>query len=212
MSLLLFFVLLFTNCSGFCRNISYSPDVLRETIRKFGCTDKNSDHSYVESYERLLNPFRNKACNLLEIGVNFGGSAIMWYHYLPQSRLFLIDNRNVMKTHITSAMKNSRWHLYVEDAYTPGAVMMMHSECPSGFDIIIDDGPHSLGTQKFVITSYLSLLNRGGVLIIEDIQDIYFVENLEKCVPNSSEFQVEIIDLRAIKNRYDDILFVVKRI
>ena len=184
----------------------------RETIKKYGYTDKDSDHSYIESYEELLRPFTDKPCNLLELGVNFGGSAIMWYEYLPQSTLFLLDNRNVMMPHITSAMDPERWHLYVDDAYTPEVVALMEQECPNGFDIIIDDGPHNFESQRFVVTSYLPLLNKGGVLIIEDIQHFDIVDILQEYVPDSSEFQIEIIDLREIKDRYDDVLFVIKRL
>ncbi len=184
----------------------------RETIARYGYTDKDSIHSYVEPYERLLKPFVDKSCNVLEIGVNFGGSAIMWYKHLPKSKLFLLDNRDVMVRHIKGAMNPKRWNLYVEDAYIPEVVDMMREECPSGFDLIIDDGPHSFESQKFVITNYLSLLNRGGLLIIEDIQHGRDIEILKQYVPASPEFEVEIIDLRKIKGRYDDILFVVRKL
>jgi cephalosporin hydroxylase len=189
-----------------------SNSTFRETIAQYGYTDKDSDHSYIEAYEKLLAPFKNKPCNLLELGVNFGGSAIMWYNHLPKSQLFLVDNRNVLRPHITSSMHPDRWNLYVEDAYTLDMVAKMQQACPDGFDIIIDDGPHSAESQQFVITSYLSLLKEGGVLIIEDIQYVDILDFLKSYVPNSSEFQVEVIDLRNVKGRYDDILFVVKRV
>ena len=185
---------------------------LRNTIAEYGHTDKDSDHSYIEPYEMLLSPFKDKACDLLEIGVNYGGSAMMWYNYLPRSHLFLIDNRNVLLPHITSAVDRGRWHFYLGDAYTIEMTAIMRQECPTGFDLIIDDGPHSLESQKFVITAYLPLLKKGGILVIEDIPCIGDVEILKESVPSSSEFQVEIIDLRDVKGRYDDILFVVKKI
>lgn len=190
---------------------AYSAEDLRAIIKKYGNTDKDSVHSYIEPYERLLSPFKNKPCNLLEIGVQFGGSAIMWHDYLPQSQLYLLDVRDAIMHRIAKSMQPNRWHFYVTDAYSLEMVSTMQQECPKGFDIIIDDGPHTLESQIFVLTSYLPLLNKGGVLIIEDIQQFYHVAVLKKYVPLSSEFQIEVIDLRNKKGRYDDVLFVVKR-
>ncbi len=185
--------------------------IFRETIARYGHTDKDSDHSYVESYERLLAPFKDKPCKLLEIGVNFGGSAIMWHNYLRKSKLVLLDNRNVLMPHIKAAMNPNRWRLHVGNAYSPKIVAKMKKAHPNGFDIIIDDGPHSTESQQFVLTYYLPLLKNGGVLIIEDIPDIADLEFLQNSIPESSQFQIEIVDLRHVKGRYDDILFVVKR-
>jgi hypothetical protein len=41
------------------------------------------------------------------------------------------------------------------------------------YDVIIDDGPHSLHTQQFTVANYFNLLKPGGVLIIEDIQNVH---------------------------------------
>jgi hypothetical protein len=183
----------------------------RETIERYGYTDKDTVHYYVDSYEQLLRPFTNRRCNLLEIGIESGGSAIMWYEHLPKSTLYLLDCQDITKAQITSAMDPSRWSLTLRDAYTPGAVATMQQKCPGGFDIIIDDGPHTLESQQFVVVNYLPLLNHGGVLVIEDIAEFQYVEILEHCVPASSEYGIEVIDLRSVKNRFDDVLFVVRR-
>ena len=136
----------------------------------------------------------------------------MWYEYLLESNLYLLDRDDQHLLHkITSAMDPSRWNLTIADAYTLDTVAMMQQKCPAGFDIIIDDGPHTLESQQFVIASYLPLLNSGGVLVIEDIENFSYVEILKRCVPASSEFEIEVIDLRRIKNQSDDVLFIIKR-
>ena len=41
-------------------------------------------HSYIDSYERLLTPYRNKIPNLLEIGIAYGESLEMWYKFFNE--------------------------------------------------------------------------------------------------------------------------------
>ena len=76
---------------------------------------------------------------------------------------------------------------------------------PIMFDIIIDDGSHYLSHQIKTWELFKDRLNPGGILVIEDIAPEaydYFFKLAEK-VPNS-----KFIDLRHVKNRYDDVLFV----
>jgi hypothetical protein len=46
-------------------------------------------------------------------------------------------------------------------------------------------------------------------MVIEDIQDINWIPDLINSVPNHLKSFIEIYDLRHIKDRYDDILFVI---
>lgn len=79
------------------------------------------------------------------------------------------------------------------------------------FDIIIDDGPHSLESQIFFLENYLDKVKPNGLLIIEDIQNISDTKILYEKTPSNFQSNISIIDLRASKNRYDDILFVIKK-
>ena len=76
---------------------------------------------------------------------------------------------------------------------------------PIMFDIVIEDGSHYLKHQIKSWELFKDRLNPGGILIIEDIApeayDYFF--KLAEQVPNS-----KLIDLRYIKNRFDDVLFV----
>ncbi len=185
---------------------------MRSIIAQHGLTDKDSIHNYLGAYSRLLEPFKNEKCSLLEIGVYCGGSAILWHEYLPSSTLFLVDISPTLSSSIKAAMDPSRYHFYLRNAYLPSTAAELQQANPDGFDIIIDDGDHALGSQIFLLKSYLQLLKSGGVLIIEDIQDISHIEILKQNVPAESCFQVETIDLRATKGRYDDLLFIVKKL
>lgn len=175
-----------------------------------GGTDKDTWHSYVEPYAKLLEPFRGKDCNLLEIGVAYGGSALLWHEFLPFSNLFLLDNQNMIHPKILKAMKPDRFHLDITNAYSADCIELMQKQCPEGFDIIIDDGDHCLASQLFVLKQYVKLLKKGGILVIEDIQDEPALKTLTRQAPTDTV--VEVINLRPIKNRYDDVLFVLRKI
>jgi hypothetical protein len=82
------------------------------------------------------------------------------------------------------------------------------------FDIIIDDGPHTLESMVLCIDLYLPKLNKGGVLVIEDVQSMDWIPVLNKTfnkIKNETD-QSDIIDLRNTKGRYDDLMFVIRRI
>ena len=48
-------------------------------------------------------------------------------------------------------------------------------------------------------------------MIIEDLQSFDWVDELTKYVPFEYKDKVEVFDLRQMKGRYDDLLFVIKK-
>ena len=54
-------------------------------------TDKNTWHSYLDTYEFLFNRFTDKKINLFEIGVLAGESLKLWSKYLPKSTIYGCD-------------------------------------------------------------------------------------------------------------------------
>ena len=71
-----------------------------------------------------------------------------------------------------------------------------------------DDGSHLLETQLQTINIFKNRLAENGMIILEDIQDI----DKDKWVFDlmSSAFDVQVIDLRSVKGRYDDCLIIIK--
>ena len=64
-----------------------------------GNNDKGSNHSYIEIYERLLSPYRDTNCKVLEIGVAQGYSLRMWNQYfnknLEYKNITILDKHNI---------------------------------------------------------------------------------------------------------------------
>lgn len=182
---------------------------LNKTFDNISGTDKNTGHSYVDQfYEKEFLNYKNKNISLLEIGIDCGASLKLWSEYfINAEKIVGIDIGN----YIPPKYKNIKNITYVfEDAYNERI-----SNELGMFDIIIDDGPHTIESQIKSIQYYLPKLNKNGILVIEDIQDESWIEKLEKKLKITSQLYnidcfFEIVDLRKKKNRYDDLLFVIR--
>ena len=177
-----------------------------------GGTDKASEHSYTDVYEHLMAPYKDsESVNLLEIGVQLGGSSLLWQEFLPNANLYLADIHDSRHPSIVEKLDRNRARFYLLDAYSDASRNFLFRECPEGFDIIIDDGPHTLESQILCIKNFLPMLRPGGFMIIEDLQAVDWIEHLNKYVPLEYRESVEVFDLRGMKGRYDDLLFVIKK-
>lgn len=187
--------------------------ILKELLNKYNIngselkgTDKDTKHSYLDIYQSLFDSIKNKNLSILEIGIQFGASSLLWQEYFVNSKLTLIDIEYQLTEDIKSKLSKDRCDLIIFDAYDDVNFKTLEDK---KFDIIFDDGPHTLESQIFVVNNYTKLLSENGILIIEDIQVFNDTEKLKKLL--GSNFDVEIIDLRHIKNRYDDVLFIAKK-
>lgn len=176
-----------------------------------GGTDKGSSHTYTSSYERLLKPYRFENIKLVEIGIQYGGSALLFHEYLPNAEFIFIDIVNQIHPNILNKMDNKRYSLYFDDAYSDGFVSALSKQHSDGFDILIDDGPHTLESQILCIQKYLPLIKPNGMLIVEDVQSIDNMNHLKSIIPVEIQNGVEMIDTRHIKGRWDDLLFIIHK-
>lgn len=172
-------------------------------------TDKNTIHSYLPLYETLLEPIKDTAANILEIGVYDGGSIKLWYDYFTKASIYGCDIRDRLKIH--ELKTNYRIFLNLnENAYTKKYVQYYFENIK--FDFILDDGPHSLSSQAKFIKFYSPLLSENGILIIEDVQNINCLEILINKTPKHLKHYIKTYDLRKNKGRYDDIVFTIDKV
>ena len=177
-----------------------------------GGTDKNTCHSYIENvYEKEFEIYREKKIDLLEIGIETGGSLKLWKEYF-------LNSESIVGVDITDAKIDQRYKnidgvtMYFDDAYDKNV-----SDTFDKFDIIIDDGPHTLESQLKSIELYLPKLKDGGLFIIEDVQSIEWFDSLIdkseeicKSINNEIHYVIESIDLRDKKGRWDDLIFLIR--
>lgn len=180
-------------------------------------TDKNTWHSYLPLYENLLQSKKESAKNIIEIGIGnwpdrlSGGGTKLWHDYFLNATIWAFDIIPLEQV-LHELRNNSRVKLFTNtDAYDP--VFFTNAILNSGtkFDYIIDDGPHTLESMKKCIELYTNVLADDGILIIEDIQDISWISELETVVPEYLRPYMIGYDLRHVKGRYDDMVFVIDK-
>ncbi len=174
-----------------------------------GHGDKGTAHSYINSYEILLEPYRKNNINLLEIGIAYGESLEMWYEYFNQGEIYGVDIHAVeifSNEFKPGGYKNDdRFTIWIEDATNP---KFLDTIKEITFDVVIDDGSHVLSDQVETFKNFKNnnKINPGGIYIIEDVVDLDEVKDEFIALHDNCE----IIDLRNVKGRHDDVLIVYK--
>ena len=168
-------------------------------------SDKHNEteHSYGAFYDQLLELYgRDAELNILELGVQRGGSLKAWAEYFPNANIFGVD---IEDQRLDKYKDLDRVNFYVGDLRD--AINLFTD---MKFDIIIDDSDHKLKTAIWIVQNYSSLLDDNGVLVIEDVQDPpLWYRYLSIAMPNN--FELEAHDMRHLKGRYDDYIITVNK-
>lgn len=173
-------------------------------------TDKNTKHFYLDSYEELFKSKKDAEVNILEVGIYQGGSIKLWRDYFTNGRVYGVDiiDRNHPYIREPSILSDPRITLYTSiNAYDQGFVNSILKS--TKFDFLIDDGPHTYESVEFFVKYYLPLLKDDGILVVEDIQSPDWLPKLSECVPEEYKGCIKIVDVRNVKDRYDDLMFIV---
>jgi hypothetical protein len=172
-------------------------------------TDKNTTHSYLPLYQNLLNVKKETAKNVLEVGIYAGGSIKLWNDFFTNATVYGLDIMHVnevwdyLKTNDKIVLHTST-DAYNEDFFNTHLL-------DKRFDMMLDDGPHTLESMKQYIKLYSQIMTDDGILIIEDVQSWDWIEVLKQVVPEHLKSYIKVYDLRPNKNRYDDIVFTIDR-
>lgn len=173
-------------------------DLYKSNIKKYN-TDKELWHSYISQVYNELFSDRLNAKKILEIGIRSGGSLLLWKDYFLNAEIYGIDKKYCEK--ISDIDKIIQ---ITKDAYSLPII-------EQNFDIIIDDGLHTLPSMIFTVQNYIKLLNNNGILVIEDIKNYDWFDTLIKNIPDNKKINHKIIDLRKINNRYDSMLLILEK-
>ncbi len=142
-----------------------------EVYRAHNSYVSNKWEHYLQAYERFFFPYasKNEPVNLLEIGVQNGGSLQVWQEYLPKGSKIIGIDINPKCNNLEFAEGITFLHGSASDKDFIEANLKDNK-----FDIIIDDGSHH---SPDVIASFemlFSKLNLGGMYLVEDSHASYW--------------------------------------
>jgi cephalosporin hydroxylase len=174
-------------------------------------TDKNTVHSYLDLYHNLLITKKETAKNVLEIGIYHGGSIKLWSDFFTNATVYGLDIMHI--NNVWEGIKNKENIILhtSSDAYNETFFIDNFLNKNIKCDFMLDDGPHSLESMKQFIRLYSQIMTDDGILIIEDVQSIDWINVLKDEVPSHLKQFIRIYDLRPNKNRYDDIVFTIDK-
>lgn len=134
-------------------------------------TDKGTQFTQV--YHRWLGGVREQRLRMLEIGLYNGGSFRMWRDYLPNATLHGIDieERTLAYQH---EVPNSEVRLV--DQGDPYALAAFVGELGGNYDMILDDGGHTMEQQIVSFEVLWPTVMPGGIYAIEDLATSYYCE------------------------------------
>lgn len=168
-------------------------------------TDKNTIHSYLPLYQALFKKKQYTARHVMEVGI--GGSIQLWHDFFLDATIHGIDLNEKMDDKFKD---RERIVLYTPvDAYNEEFVENRLRGIR--FDVILDDGSHRLNDVRIFIRLYSRLLSDDGILLVEDIQDMRWIDQLQEEVPADLRRFIHVYDRRKQKGRYDDIVFVIDK-
>ena len=186
-------------------------------------TDKGLVHSYIPFYETLFNNKVSDEINVLEIGILFGNSLMMWHEYFHLSTVYGVDdfsqsdghafygfkavNKNEVFERLSKFPRIKPFDFNSEDK-TQADFHLKETK----FDIVIDDACHSSENQLKNIKNYLHRLNSKGVYVCEDIQDIETATILKKYVETHFENTTSKIVEFNINKIKDDRILVIEQL
>jgi SAM-dependent methyltransferase len=169
-------------------------------------TDKAVDHKFTPFYHSKLESLRDKNINVLEIGVFHAQSLRTWKDYFYNAKIygFDIDDRRCYQED----------RIIIEQGDQTDIPFLKNVFNGVEFDLIIDDGGHTMFQQQTTLVHIFDRLKPGGVYILEDLHTSLLYPDKErttlKLLSDISEnkstfdtFEVSGEDILRVKNEID---------
>jgi hypothetical protein len=146
-------------------------------MNKYGTDKRMIDNGYSTIYENYFSKIKDENLKILEIGIFrppgswqgcvAGASLKSWRDYFVNSKIFgadWLDFSDVDDDRIKTIIVNQEKR---ED------LDKIINEFGDSYDIIIDDGGHSMLQQQLTLAKLFKSLKSGGVYVIEDLLTSY---------------------------------------
>ena len=149
-------------------------------------TDKQDPHQYLETYEKYFSNYKDRldVKKVVEIGVSFGDSLLMWAEYFPNAEIIgadildfekseymvnfggILTDRGILRDH-------PRISVYQLDQTDLESLKRFKSNIGEDCDILIDDGGHSMEMHQKTLKTLLPVIKSSGLYVIEDLHTCY---------------------------------------
>lgn len=184
---------------------------------------------YSEIYERHFSKFKGKDLKVLEIGVYGGGSLQMWKEYFssPNNKvqIYGIDINPECKKYEEEGIE-----IFIGSQEDRNFLKNVKEQVGM-FDIIIDDGGHTMNQQICSFEELFGALSSNGVYLCEDVHTSYwdqwgggykkegtFIEYSKNLIDDINEQYIDdneyinkkMTDIKSV-NFYDSIVVIEKR-
>ena len=125
---------------------------------------------YLADYDRLLASYRDRPINLLEIGIQNGGSLEIWSKFFRNANKLV--GCDIPPDCADLSYEDPRIAMVVGDANLDETERTIASHAER-FDVVIDDGSRTSGDIVKSFLRYFPKLDDGGVFIVEDLHRSY---------------------------------------
>jgi len=115
-------------------------------------------------YDREFAQFFGNAPVVVEVGVNHGGSLLMWRELFgPGARIIGVDIDPAV-----AKMREHGFEIFLGDQRSVEFWRAFFNQVGQ-IDVLIDDGGHTNKAQIVTLTSALPFIRDGGIILIEDV-------------------------------------------
>lgn len=156
-------LVLFTILSSGCASSEYKFGELTNLADKYGTDKGSSGHYFTEVYEHFFYPIKYETHKICEIGILEGASLKMFRDYFPNAVIYGIDIND------TSWLNSNTIKTFVADQSSEKQLKDFIDTYGYNFDIILDDGGHTMEQQQVSLGYLFKYLKAGGYYIIEDV-------------------------------------------
>lgn len=126
---------------------------------------------YINEWDAIFSPFQNRAINLLEIGIQNGGSLEIFAKYFPKAKHII--GCDIEEACNTLEFDDPRISVVTGDINSEDVEKRIAELAPN-LDIIIDDGSHRSRDIIQSFTRYFKILDVRGLYLIEDLHTSYW--------------------------------------
>jgi hypothetical protein len=179
-------------------------------------TDKfRNDASCGHSFNDVYEPYLENSTRILEIGTQQGGFIKFCKDQIPDVYYvgaelypypYWMEN-NWVDTNSFNEMADK---FFVGNAFEePFIYWIKNNNLEKSFDLVIEDGPHTVDTQVWMIKRAETLLSDKGVYICEDIESAEAAEKILAASPFPE--YTRIWNNSEKTGRFDDICVIIDR-